>query len=257
MTRLTRCVKGDLVHAPRHRYAGAMRPWSLLLPLVGALACGEPRPRLPPPLPAPGAAASAAGDAARGAALLRDRALGRSGLACADCHRVPGDPADHLRPAPSLVGVADREAWWSHLTTRLATAVDHCAERYQAPPAHEAIPLADVVTALEAGPLAAPAARTFAPLASSPSGDAARGETLYRAGCAHCHEGGPAGPLRHRPWRAATVAAAVRGEARGPHPPHLRLMPTWPREVLDDRAVADLARALNEVARDDDTRRRE
>lgn len=234
-----------------------MRSWLLLLAGVGALGCGEARPRLPPALPAPGAAPSVSGEAARGAARLRDRALGRVGLSCADCHRVPGDAPARLRPGPSLVGVGQREAWWSHLTTTLATAVDQCAERYLARPTLAARARDDLVAALEAVPPVAPAARTFAAADALPTGDAARGEALYAAGCAHCHEAGPAAPLRQRPWRASVVAMAVRGDGRGPHPPHLRLMARWPREALDDQAVADLARALAEVARDDDTRRQE
>ncbi|MCB9539396.1 MAG: hypothetical protein H6704_24550 [Myxococcales bacterium] len=49
----------------------------------------------------------------------------------------------------------------------------------------------------------------------------------------------------------------MRGDGRGPHLPHLRLMPRWPVEALDAQALADLARALGEVTRDDDTRGQE
>lgn len=234
-----------------------MRAWLVLWVGFGALGCGDARPRLPPALPAPAAAPRVPADAARGAARLRDRRLGRTALACADCHRVPGDPPDRLRPAPSLVGVGGRGAWWSHLTTTLATAVDRCVERYLARPALEAEPRADLVAALDREAPAPAAPRTFAPPAALPLGDAARGEALYAAACAHCHAGAAAPDLRGRPWRGSTVAAAVRGDGRGPHPPHLRLMPRWPREVLDDGALADLARALAEVPRDDDTRQQE
>lgn len=185
--------------------------WALAA--LGQVGCGPATPQLPP---TPPAAAIAPGDPAIGAPLLRDRTLGRSGLACADCHAV-----DAPRPAPPLSGAtADGVSW--------------CVERYLRRPALDPTRTGHLLAAAQA---AAPAS------AALPSD----GDALYAQQCAGCHEGGPAEGLRGRPWSDDALRARIRGADRPPHPDSL--MPPFPVGFLDDPALDRLVRSLERAAR--------
>ncbi len=178
-------------------------------------ACGPVVPDLvaevPPPL-------GSEGLVTRGQARLSDRAEGRSGLACTDCHGVGGD----VRPAPDLHGLASTPMWRGEATS-LEAAIQRCAERYQRRLGPRGEALGDLVAALNAAANAAPdpgAAKDVPP--TEP-------DALYDAACRGCHEAGPAGPLLGRPWPVAHLRARVLGP-REPGPD--RLMPTFPPERL-------------------------
>lgn len=185
----------------RQRRAG----WSgwILGAMAGLWGCGSPTPRLPG---APARATLPAGDAERGVALLTDRALGRTGLACADCH-----PVTTWRPAPSL-------------TAATAERVDWCVERYLHRPALTATALADVLAA----------AATLGPHAPNATDPAA----LYAQACAHCHEAGPGEPVLGALWTRAHLTATIRGADRPAHPD--TLMPFFDADALPDPALAAL-----------------
>ena len=185
------------------------------------MACGSPTLVLPPPLvrPAPGA-----GSADTGRAALRDRGLGRTGLACADCHSVDGVA---LRPAPHLTRQTPR---WAGRPRTLADAINSCAERYLARPPLSAAMLGDLIAALPV-----PAQRRA-------QGDRSPAD-LYRAACAHCHAKGPAPRLCGRAWPDQRLRAITRGRNRPAHPG--RLMPTFQKRVLSDTELARLAQWLS------------
>ena len=190
---------------------------------AGILGCGEVPPTLPPPLPAPADVVPAPGDAARGAALLADRGLGRSGFACTDCHRVEaGGPP---RPAPALVGVADAGPFWSGATSRLGEAANRCVERYLSRPSLGAQALGDVVASMRAR---SPGVARVAD----------EGGALYDDACRHCHEEGPADAVAGCAWRRVDLRRALRGEGRAPHP--ASFMPAFPPERLEARALQTL-----------------
>jgi mono/diheme cytochrome c family protein len=228
------------------------------LSLLLASACAAPPP--PPLLPdAPTAREVRArdGDPARGATLLADRQLGRTGLSCGSCHtHQPG--GDALRPAPPLAGAATRAGLWSGHAPDLPAAVGMCAERYLAvPPDGEAI--GHLVAAIRALPGETPpetsaatgrsAARTFARAAPSPreGGRPEAGAALYARACAHCHEAGAGPALKGGSWPPDAVVAAVRGLDRPRHPGSL--MPPFPVEVLSDDDLRDLAAWIDAGAR--------
>lgn len=174
------------------------------------LGCGPSPPPLLAPLAQP--AAVAGGDPA--AAPLADRAFGRSGFACLDCHR---HTAPALRPAPPLAGF--RPPGWHGQAPTAAAAIARCVERWQRRPAPS-----DAVTADLAASFAAPAA----PAPPLP----ADGAALYAAACRHCHEDGPAGPVAGRPFAAAALRATIRGDDRPRHP--ATQMPPFDPGVLPD-----------------------
>lgn len=187
---------------PRRCPCVLRRALPLLVALfIGTLACGPTRPDLPAPRlrgPLP------EGDAQAGAALRRDRALGRSGFACADCHAV-----DAPRPGPSLVGAR-------------ADQIDWCVERFMRRPALSARQVAD----LQAAPPPRPAAW------------ATTGEALYAQQCAHCHADGRAPQIIGRPWPRDHLRAVIRGTDRPAHPD--TLMPPFAPSVLDENALKRL-----------------
>ena len=181
----------------RGRRAGG--PLSFVLAWLVS-ACGVVPPPLPPELPGPSDVVPTSGDAARGAPLLRDRALGRTGYACADCHRLePGGPRRPGPPLPSRGGVAQRT---------LARAVSRCVERYLSRPALDGARLGDLLAALAEGARRADV---------EPRGPR-DGGAIYDRACRHCHEGGPAGPVAGCAWRRADLLRAVRGIGRSRHP---------------------------------------
>lgn len=196
---------------------------ALWLALIAALSigpgCGPAPPPLPPPLAAP--VEVAPGDASR--APLADRAFGRSGFACLDCH---AHTAASIRPAPPLSG-SSPPGWHGRAPTA-AAAITRCIERYSSRPA-PADAVADLVAALGAPATAAP---------SLPAEPAA----LYAAACRHCHEDGPAGAVLGRPHRAAALRATIRGTDRPPHP--ATLMPPFTVDTLPDAALDALVEWL-------------
>lgn len=179
---------------------------------LGVFGCGPTAPRLPA-VDAPRTVAP--GDARLGQAALRDRALGRTGLACADCHSV-----DAPRPGPAL-GAAT------------ADGIDWCVERYLHRPA---------LDGAQTGHLLA-AAATLAPADALPSDGAA----LFAQQCAGCHAGGPAAPLEGRPWADDALRARIRGADRPRHPDGL--MPPFPPAFLDDAALDRIVEHLANAAR--------
>lgn len=209
---------------------------------VCACGAGAP-PQLPAPAPTPLTAVATPAPAAP--AGLRDRTLGTTGYACADCHAL-GDAA--RRPAPALAGVSARSGLWSGTAASLPVAVNRCVERYLARPSLEGPALGGLVAALEAlpasadGVVASTPARTEAEASELPEGDAARGAGLYDAACRHCHEGGPAGPLWGRAWARPALIRTIRGWDRPAHPG--TLMPAFAAAHVGDADLADVATAL-------------
>lgn len=222
---------------------------AVLVPAVLACGSGAP-PRLPPPSATPWAAGGTTAAATEGPARARldDRGLGRSGLACTDCHGT-AETLDVLRPAPRLSGLPARLPLWSGLAPSVEVAVNLCVERWLARPALTGAALADLAAAAGAGAGvgAPPAAPVSAPApvdesAERPEGDAHRGRAIYDAACRHCHEEGPGGALWGRAWARAALARTVRGLDRPRHPG--TLMPPFGPEVLSDDALDDLTTAL-------------
>lgn len=211
------------------------------------LACGSgAAPRLPPASATPWAGGtSAATPEGTGRAQLDDRRLGRSGLACTDCHAT-AETLDVLRPAPRLSGLSARLPLWSGLAPSVEVAVNLCVERWLSRPALTGASLAGLAAAADPGGGAPPAAPVSAPPpvdgVERPEGDAGRGRTIYDAACRHCHEDGPGGALWGRPWARAALARTVRGLDRPRHPG--TLMPPFGSAVLSDDALADLTTAL-------------
>lgn len=190
-----------------------------LLPIAALLlACGGPPP-LPPAEPAPALAAE--GDPQTGARLFADRALGRTGLACADCHPGGGGP----RPAPDLARWAAGEGRWAGIERSPAESLAACVERFQARGPLAGQQGADLRAAIRRLP-------PPAPVADDPA-------ALYGAACAHCHEDGPAGPLvggRHAPKALADRLRRRPGPAE--------VMPRFDPSTLPDRALEGLVRWL-------------
>ncbi len=211
-------------------------------------ACGSGAPpRLPLPSTTPWSAVVGESTAPSDPTGLSDRRLGRTGLACLDCHRAPG-ASEPLRPAPPLGGLGARGSFWSGLAPSAAVAVNLCVERWLSRPALEGAALAALVAAAdgpappagEASPPPSTAAK--ADLADLPEGDAGRGRALYDAACRHCHEDGPGGALWGRAWSRGALARTVRGLDRPRHPG--TLMPTFDAASLPDASLADLTTAL-------------
>ncbi|MCB9547311.1 MAG: cytochrome c [Myxococcales bacterium] len=194
---------------------------ALALLLAG---CGTSAPSLPAEAPI----AALPGDAGRGERLVADRGLGRSGLACGDCHGGP----DTLRPATPLGALSSRPTWWWGTAPTLGAAVQRCVERSLLRPALDAQALGDVVAALEA---AAGAPGRAWPADATPA-------ATYDLACRHCHEDGPGGPLLDRTWPTAFLRDRIRGTDRPPHPD--TLMPAFDAERLPDAALTPLAEAL-------------
>ncbi|MEZ4468620.1 MAG: cytochrome c [bacterium] len=166
------------------------------------------------------------GDAARGDALLQDRAVARSGLACADCHALGAA----LRPGPPVGALARQATWWWGTAPDLAAAVQRCVERYQTRPPLDGRALGDVIAALQAAPAPTPAAVPDAPAA------------LYAAACRPCHEDGPGPPVLGRTWPSSFLRARIRGTDRPAHPD--TLMPAFAPDRLPDAALDGLVDAL-------------
>lgn len=161
------------------------------------------------------------GDRARGARIFGDRAFGRTGFACADCHPGPGTTGP--RPGPALDRWASGQARWSGVETTPIAALSACIERFQARPE----PSPPEAAGLRAALLSAPSRPT---------------DKTYEATCADCHERGPAPALRGRPWSARTLTAWVRGTNRPPHP--ITLMPRFDSARLSDAELAAIHDAL-------------
>lgn len=183
---------------------------------------------------------------------LDDRRLGRSGLACVDCHATTAT-MDALRPAPPLSGLAARMPLWSGLAPTVEVAVNLCVERWLMRPSLTGAPLATLASAADgpgaptgAKPAAVPADAHADAESTLPEGDPARGRVLYDAACRHCHEQGPGTALWGRAWSRTVVARTVRGIDRPQHPG--TLMPPFGPEVLSDAALADLTTALADAA---------
>ncbi len=193
---------------------------SLWLPAL--FGCGDRLPGLPPRLADPAEIRPLPGLTSRGAQLLRDRSLGRTGLACADCHALNDS---ELRPGPPLRSRAGASP----------PAINRCIERYLARPALEPQPLGDLVAALEAS---APATEP-APVEATPA-------ALYDAACRHCHEDGPGPAVVGCAWRPVELERIVRGDPRTFHP--AGLMPPFPRERLGDSQMRLLSGWLAETA---------
>ncbi len=182
---------------------------------AGALfACGERPLAIPSPLPGPVLVDAHTGDLARGRAALRDRTLGRTGFACADCHRT--GEAERLRPAPPI-------------NTATPSKVHYCVERYLGRSALSTAQMTDVLRAT-----------AQAPPQSAPS--AGSGKSIYDEGCRHCHERGPAGPLLERPFSPGPLRKLIRGHARATHPNSL--MPSFSAKVLSNSALDALVEAM-------------
>ena len=204
----------------RRRLLGA---WGLAWTLW---ACGGAAP-LPDPLPTP--SPFGASNASRGRTLLANRALGRTGFACIDCHRVAEyRPTDAVRPAPDLGGRRTSGPWWRGLSSTRPGAINLCFERHLAGAQLAPEVLADLEAALGAAP----------PRPANPSPAAVDGANLYRRACAHCHSAGPAPSLDGRRWARSKVQRAIRGR-RPMHPD--RLMPAFARDVLTEAAVNAIA----------------
>jgi cytochrome c2 len=216
---------------------------------AGLCACGAGAPpKLPAEAPTPLTAVATPAPATPGA--LRDRSLGTTGYACADCHAL-GEPA--RRPGPALGGISGRSGLWSGTAETLPVAVNRCVERYLARPSLEGAALGGLVAALEALPAAATAgatapgpARTEAEAPELPEGDSARGAGVYDAACRHCHEGGPAGPLWGRAWARPALIRTIRAWDRPAHPG--TLMPAFGPGALPDIELADVTTALADAA---------
>lgn len=195
------------------------------LALAAFAGCGPHPPPLPPPLPTVVADDDSTPDAqpVEQPELLRDRALGRTGLACADCHPVPGAAA--LRPAPPLDRETPRPGAWSGRASSRAAAIALCVERHLARPTPPAAALDALTRALDHAPAAAPPAPT------EPA-------ALYDAACRHCHEAGPAGPVLGRRWRRAALRRRIRGLDRHRHPS--TLMPALTEAHLPEPALSAL-----------------
>lgn len=218
--------------------------------LAGCLcACGAGAPpQLPAEAPTPLTAVATPAPATP--AALRDRSLGNTGYACADCHAL-GEPA--RRPGPALAGVAGRSGLWSGTAPSLPSAANRCVERYLARPSLDGAALGGLVAALEALPAGASPdavapgpARTEADAAQLPEGDPTRGAGLYDAACRHCHESGPAGALWGRAWARPALIRTIRAWDRPAHPG--TLMPAFGPGALPDADLADLTTALADAA---------
>ncbi len=201
--------------------------------VVGALGvgCGAPEPAV-----LPAAAPSAwvvvtsktnpASAQASAQVSLEDRALGRSGLACADCHAIR---AGAVRPAPRLDGALTRDSLWSGATPNVAVALNLCVERYLDRPALAPPMLDALVSALTALPALSDDVRGSAPV------DGAR---LYDTACRHCHEDGPAGGVLATRWTRDAITAVVRGSNRPAHP--ATHMPAFDAQTLPEPALTAL-----------------
>ena len=224
---------------------------AIIISTAFAVACGAGAPpQLPAVAPTPYTAVSTPPDAA-GGDILRDRHLGRTGYACADCHRLGDEPAEVLRPAPPLGGLAARRGFWVGATDSPVVAANLCVERWLARPALDGPRLGALAAALAAlpSPASAPPDSGGAPggvTIDLPEGDDARGAALYDHACRHCHEGGPAGALWGRPFARGSLIRIARGADRPAHPG--TLMPPFTPAVLSDVNLADLSSALADAA---------
>ncbi|MCA9540765.1 MAG: c-type cytochrome [Myxococcales bacterium] len=149
--------------------------------------------------------------------------MGRSGLACADCHAAPGEAA--LRPAPALGAVGS--VIWGGRSVSVAAAIDLCADRYLARPPLPAEVRGDLRALLAARPVA-----------EGPDVAGWDGVALYDQACRHCHEEGPGGVLIDRPLSRTGLVAMVRGADRPRHP--ATFMPAFAAARLSDAALARL-----------------
>lgn len=154
---------------------------------------------------------------------LEDRALGRSGLACGDCHAVS---ASGLRTSPRLDGAAARGSLWSGATTDLPIAVNLCVERYLDRPALTPPALDALVSAVASLPTQ---------VGGGLGPGHVDGALLYDAACRHCHEDGPAGPVLTTRWPRRQLVDVIRGQDRPAHP--ATHMPAFTTETLPDAAL--------------------
>ncbi len=221
-----------------------MMPWCHALAFVLMMtACGSAKsPRLPelPGQSVSAASTSRSGDAVAGRLRFVDRTLGRSGLACADCHaltsRLRGDRDvdGRLHVGPAL-GQSER-AVWSGAQVTLEAALTACVERWllRAPLPSETA--ADLLASLREEPgierIRGPTRSALAP----------HGLALYDSACRSCHEGGPGGPILGRAYRPIEVSSIIRGSNRPRHPG--TLMPAFSSQVLQDAEVAAIAEAI-------------
>jgi len=222
--------------AGRCGVSGARRAWSarwlVALAACAAAGCGGPveHAALPEAALSPWRVESAPAPVAPTPERLRDRSVGRSGFACADCHAT-GD--DAVRPAPRLVGTSTRTSLWSGATDSWVVAVNLCVERYLDRPALPSPEVDGLVAAIHALPRLEPTGA-----ASSAALAPIDGAGLYDAACRHCHEGGPAGPVLSTRWTPRALTVLVRGWDRPAHP--ATHMPAFGTETLSDAALAAL-----------------
>ena len=114
---------------------------------------------------------------------------------CATCHQVGTTPdPSRLDAGYNLRGAARRTSWWGGQAIRLSDAVDQCLVYFMRgdPLDRDSEAARELYEYLESisPPGSDPTPRPFTVvenIAAIPSGDMARGETVYRASCQSCH----------------------------------------------------------------------
>ncbi len=201
-----------------------MKPLILVVMVVFLGACSSSAPQLSAPLLTPRSAKAAVGSATQGQRLMADRAFGRSGFACLDCHANRNAPSRGGPPFPP-----EGSSFWSGATPQIEVAVNLCIERFQQRESVQGQTLGALSAAVLKGewprpaPPGTPTSHPDEPRVSE------RGRRQYLARCGGCHEGGPAGAVLGKLWSRAALRAAIRGDGRRPRS---QFMPIFSARVL-------------------------
>jgi len=238
--------------------------WASALALVVTLGCGT---ETPDPV--------VESAVAHGALLFGSASLVKTtqnSYACATCHAVEVTPAnDAILPGVTLAGVTKRPSFWNGMELDLLAAMNHCAYSFMLKDApftatdENAKAVYAYLESLPSSPeLTLPQPFTVAyTVADVPSGDATRGEALYRRACTSCH-----GPKSTGTGRLVKRAPVLPEQTVADHPSdkytraEVRLvfvekvrhggfvgyggqMPPFAREKLSDQELGDILEFLD------------